>query len=90
MKFLITLILTSSLFIATMSGIYYITTKEIIFKGIVISHSADGNVNGYVNYYTTVRLDNGEIMHLKGSEFYLIPTGDSLHYVTRIPKYKYF
>lgn len=90
MRFLSAVVLFLLLLIAFVSSIYYITTKEITLKGVVLSHSAIGSENGYVNYYTVVRLNNGGILTLRGAEAFQVSTGDSIHYVTRIPRYKDF
>lgn len=90
MRFLIAVALFLLLLIAFVSSICYITTKEITLKGVVLSHSAISSENGYVKYYTVVRLNNGGILTLKGAEAFQVSTGDSIHHVTRIPRFKDF
>jgi len=90
MKFLIAVVLSLLLLIAAVSGMYYITTKEIILKGVVISHSAIGDASGNITYYTIVRLNGGGILTLQDAESYQVSPGDSLRHVTRIPIYKNF
>lgn len=83
-------VLTVLLLIASVPSLYYGCTRERTLKGVVLSHSAIGSENGYVNYYTVVRLNNGGILTLRGAEAFQVSTGDSIHHVTRIPRYKDF
>ena len=65
---------------------YKSCTKEIILRGIVISHATTSSKTGNITYYTIVRFNDGQIQNMKGLEFYVIPPGDSVAYATRILK----
>jgi len=65
---------------------YKSCTKEIILRGIVISHATTSSKTGNITYYTIVRFNDGQTGSIKGVDYYVVPIGDTITYTIRTIK----
>jgi len=61
-------------------------TKEVTYKGVVMSHAITSDRYGDIHYHTIASFDDGIIRRLVGLKYYIIPVGSKVSYTERIYK----
>jgi hypothetical protein len=55
-------------------------TREVTYKGVVLSHNVTSDRQGIARYYTVARFEDGTIRSISGLKFYVKEVGSTIHY----------
>ena len=86
MKILINALLIVMSIIILLVGFFKGCTKEVTYKGVVLSHTTTSDKNGHITYYTIASFEDGKIRSINGLEYYVIPIGGRIPYTITVMK----